>query len=87
MTDQRSIEELCREQSIWLTGLEIWLKRYRIETQILKQATFPPNRFDIAQEQTLLESANYSGHWRVDPENVRRWKAGSILEPCKNEEL
>ena len=26
-------------------------------------------------------------HWRVDPEEVDRWKAGRVLKPCVDAEL
>ena len=88
MTDQRSIDDICREQIVWLTDLDMWLAGYKAATRILKMAAFPPDCFDVRNERILLEQANYSGHWRVDPEEILdRWKAGKVLKPCVDAEL
>jgi hypothetical protein len=87
MTDRHSIEELCREQSIWLSGLKLWLTRYKVATRMLTMAAFPPDRFNLARERALLESANYSGHWCVDPEADKHWKTARILKHCPDAEL
>ena len=87
MMDQRSIDDICREQSVWLSGLELWLMRYKAATRVLKMAAFPSDCFDVRNERILLEQANYSGYWRVDPEKIDRWKAGKVLKPCADAEL